>query len=128
MVAEVVPGAARERPGLDRLLDKLQPGDVLALVRLDRSLPHLIDVIRRIEGKGAGPQSFGDAIDTVTAGWRLIFHLVGAIGSSKRAQTVERSHAGLKEARKRGVKVGWPAKLTAVAMRAPWSGRASPGR
>lgn len=120
VVTKTVSGAAASRPVLDRLLATLGPGDVLMVVRLDRlgrSLPHLIEVVRAIEARGAGLQSLSEAIDTTTAGGRLIFHMMGALAEFERALIVERTQAGLAAARKRGVKVGRPGKLTAAAVR-----------
>ena len=120
IVTETVSGAASLRPVLDCLLTELGSGDVLIVVRLDRlgrSLPHLIEVVRTIEARGAGLRSLSEAIDTTTAGGRLIFHMMGALAEFERALIVERTQAGLAAARKRGVKVGRPGKLTAAAVR-----------
>lgn len=115
IVIEKVSGAASSRPQLDRLLSSLTQGDVLVVVRLDRlgrSLPHLIDVVRNLEGQGAGLLSLSEVIDTTTAGGRLIFHLMGALAEFERALIIERTQAGLAAARKRGAKIGRPAALS----------------
>jgi DNA invertase Pin-like site-specific DNA recombinase len=104
-----VSGASSTRPQLDKLLSSLTAGDVLVVVRLDRlgrSLPHLIEVVRTLEGQGAGLLSLSEAIDTTTAGGRLIFHLMGALAEFERALIIERTQAGLQAARKRGARVG----------------------
>jgi DNA invertase Pin-like site-specific DNA recombinase len=115
VVPDEVSGATTNRPKLDKLLARLGPGDVLVVVRLDRlgrSLPHLIDVVRTIEAQGAGLLSLSEAIDTTTAGGRLIFHLMGALAQFERTLIIERTQAGLQAARKRGAKVGRPRALT----------------
>jgi DNA invertase Pin-like site-specific DNA recombinase len=76
-------------------------------------LPHLIDVVQIIEARGAGLHSLSEAIDTTTAGGRLIFHLMGALAQFERTLIIERTQAGLQAARKRGAKVGRPRALTA---------------
>jgi len=117
IVTEKVSGASSSRPQLDKLLKGLGAGDVLVVVRLDRlgrSLPHLIDVVRELEGQGAGLLSLTEAIDTTTAGGRLIFHLMGALAEFERALIIERTQAGLLAARKRGVRVGRPAALSSA--------------
>uniref|UniRef100_UPI0003656D7B recombinase family protein n=1 Tax=Xanthomonas sp. SHU 308 TaxID=1591201 RepID=UPI0003656D7B len=46
-----VSGAASSRPGLDRAMARLRPGDTLAVWRLDRlgrSLPHLVQLLERL--------------------------------------------------------------------------------
>lgn len=115
VVSDEVSGAATKRPKLDELLARLGQGDVLVIVRLDRlgrSLPHLIDVVQTIEARGAGLHSLSEAIDTTTAGGRLIFHLMGALAEFERTLIIERTQAGLQAARKRGAKVGRPKVLT----------------
>ena len=115
VVSDEVSGAATKRPKLDKLLTRLMHGDVLVVVRLDRlgrSLPHLIDVVQTIEARGAGLHSLSEAIDTTTAGGRLIFHLMGALGQFERTLIIERTQAGLQAARKRGAKVGRPPALS----------------
>ncbi len=120
IITEKVSGAASKRPKLDNLLSSLQAGDTLTVYRLDRlgrSLPHLIEVIRQIEGQGAGFQSLSESIDTTTASGRLVFHMMGALAEFERSLIVERTQAGLTAARKRGVRVGRPPALTPAQVR-----------
>ena len=115
VVTDQVSGASAKRPKLDKLLAGLQAGDVLTVWRLDRlgrSLPHLIEVVRDLEGKGAHFQSLTEGIDTTTAQGRLTFHLMGALAEFERSLIIERTQAGLKAARSRGVRVGRPPALT----------------
>jgi len=117
VIVDQVSGAAVKRPKLDKLLTDLKPGDVLTVWRLDRlgrSLPHLIEVVRDLEGKGAHLQSLTEGIDTTTAQGRLTFHLMAALAEFERALIVERTQAGLQAAKKRGVVVGRPRRLTAA--------------
>lgn len=93
----------------------LSPGDVLAVWRLDRlgrSLPHLIEVLDGIGKAGAEFQSLSEAIDTTTAGGRLVFHMMGSLAEFERALIGERTKAGMKAAKRRGLHVGRPRKLT----------------
>lgn len=117
VVTDQVSGASAKRPKLDKLLSSLKSGDVLTVCRLDRlgrSLPHLIEVVRDLEGKGAHLQSLTEGIDTTTAQGRLTFHLMGALAEFERSLIVERTQAGLQAARKRGVRVGRPRSLTSA--------------
>jgi DNA invertase Pin-like site-specific DNA recombinase len=57
-----ISGATTKRPGLDEALIYLREGDVLVVWRLDRlgrSLPHLIETINLLEGKGIGLHEIG---------------------------------------------------------------------
>ncbi len=70
VVTEQISGASTKHPKLDKLLASLTAGDVLTVWRLDRlgrSLPHLIEVVRDLEAKGANFQSLTEGIDTTTA-------------------------------------------------------------
>jgi len=115
IVSEQISGASAKRPKLDKLLAKLAVGDTLTVWRLDRlgrSLPHLIEVVRGLDEKGAHFQSVTEGIDTTTPQGRLTFHLMGALAEFERSLIVERTQAGLAAARKRGVKFGRPKALT----------------
>ena len=64
-------GAKTARPGLDRALAWLRDGDTLVdrkLDRLDRSMPHLIETVQSLEGRGVGFHSLTEGIDTITSG------------------------------------------------------------
>ena len=117
VIVDQVSGASATRPKLDKLLAKIEAGDMLAVYRLDRlgrSLSHLIDVVGGLEAKGAGFQSLSENIDTTTAGGRLVFHLMGALAEFERSLIAERTQARLQAARKRGVRVGRPLALTSA--------------
>lgn len=110
-----VSGMALRRSGLDQALGRLGDGDILVVWRLDRlgrSLPHLIETIHLIGDKGAGFRSVTENIDTTTAGGRLYFHMMGALAEFERALIIERTRAGMKAAKARGVEVGRKRVLT----------------
>ena len=58
--------------------------------------------------RGCGFRSLTEAIDTTTAGGRLIFHIFGALAEFERSIIRERTMAGLDAARARGRKGGRP--------------------
>lgn len=112
---EGVSAVARERPGLSRALRRLKPNDVLVVWKLDRlgrSLVHLIEVIRSLRDGGIGFQSLQEQIDTTSAGGRFYFHMLAALAEFERELIVERTRAGIIAARRRGVRIGRPPKLT----------------
>jgi DNA invertase Pin-like site-specific DNA recombinase len=111
-----ISAVARERPGLKRALRRLKPGDVLIVWKLDRlgrSLGHLIEVITGLKDNEVGFRSLSEAIDTTTAGGRLIFHVMGALAEFERELIAERTRAGMGAAKRAGVRLGRPPKLTA---------------
>ena len=110
-----VSGAQADRPGLTAALARLQSGDVLVVWKLDRlgrSLIHLVQFLDGLGRKGAGFASLSEAIDTTTAGGRLVFHMLGALAEFERALIVERTRAGMAAAKRRGQHVGRPRKLS----------------
>ena len=109
MFTDTVSGASSERLGLTSVLAFLREGDVLVVWRLDRlgrSLPHLIEVVARLDARGIGFRSLTESIDTTTPSGRLIFHVFGAIGQFERDLIRERTRAGLSAAVARGRKGG----------------------
>jgi DNA invertase Pin-like site-specific DNA recombinase len=105
-------GSKTARPGLDKCLQALQPGDTLLVWRLDRlgrSIRHLIDLVEHLRERGVGFKSLCESIDTTTANGKLIFHIFTALAEFERDLIRERTKAGLTAARARGRKGGRPA-------------------
>ncbi len=108
---ETASGARRARPVLARLLAGLGPGDVLVVVRIDRlarSLGHLLEVIERLEARGAHFRSLGDPIDTTSPQGKFTLQVLGATAEFERALIRERTLAGLAAARAAGRTGGNP--------------------
>lgn len=113
--SERASGAVADRPALAELLGHVRDGDTVVVWRLDRlgrSLPHLIEIVQKLEAAGVGLRSLTEGIDTTTANGRLVFHLFGALAEFERELIRERTRAGLAAARARGRKGGRPAKLS----------------
>jgi len=111
---EKASGAQRERPELKAALDYVRDGDTLVVWKLDRlarSMKQLIETVEGLEEKGIGFRSLTEAIDTTTAGGKLVFHVFGALAEFERSIIRERTRAGLDAARARGRKGGRPTKL-----------------
>lgn len=102
-----VSGSRSERPGLTKCLLKLKAGDTLLVWRLDRlgrSMPHLVSVVTELKNKGIGFRSIQDgAINTTTASGELIFNIFASLAQFERELIRERTNAGLKSARARGM-------------------------
>ena len=102
---EQASGGNRARPVLARVLERVSKGDTLVVVRIDRlarSLSHLLDVIERLEAKGAFFRSIQDPIDTASPQGKFTLQVLGAAAEFERALIRERTKAGLASARNQG--------------------------
>ena len=105
----------KQRPELERMIDVIRTGDIVVIWKLDRlarSLSELIAVSEQIKNKGADLVSIDGYIDTTTAVGRMFFHITGAFAEFERNLIVERTKAGLAEAKARGVQFGRKKGLT----------------
>jgi len=113
---ETASGAKTDRAQLRRLVDKLDPGDVLMVTRLDRlarSTRDLLNTLAAITEKKAGFRSLGDAwADTTTAHGRLMLTVLGGLAEFERDLIRARTGEGRERARARGVKLGRKPKMT----------------
>jgi DNA invertase Pin-like site-specific DNA recombinase len=114
---EVASGAKIDRAQRRRLLESLAPGDVVTGTRLDRlarSTRDLLNTLAAItEKKKAGFRPLGDAwADTTTAHGRLMLTVLGGLAEFERDLIRTRTGEGRERAKRRGVKLGRPSKLT----------------
>ena len=112
-----ITGTARKRSGMARALKICTAGDVLIVWRLDRlgrSLGHLIELLSGLAARGVQFRSLTEHIDTTTPTGKLTFHMIGALAEFERALIVERTSAGLKAAKARGVRLGRKSSMTPV--------------
>ncbi|MBY0235261.1 MAG: recombinase family protein [Burkholderiaceae bacterium] len=103
------------RPELDKLLKKLNPGDVLIVYKIDRlarSLADLLRVLAEVTAAGASFKSLTEPIDTTTPAGRMLIQLLGSFAEFERAIIIERCSAGRAVAVQRGVRFGRPRSLT----------------
>ena len=108
-------GATTKRPALLRCLKALQDGDTLIVWKLDRlarSLRDLVTMLDDFHQRGIHFRSLTEDINTTTPGGRLIFHMFAALAEFERGLIIERTRAGMKAARARGVRPGPKPKLS----------------
>jgi len=104
-------GGNRARPVLARVLERVAQGDTLVVIRIDRlarSLSHLLEVIEKLEAKGAFFRSIEDPIDTASPQGKFTLQVLGAAAEFERALIRERTKAGLASARSQGRIGGHP--------------------
>ncbi|WP_331727436.1 recombinase family protein (plasmid) [Streptomyces sp. NBC_00161] len=108
-------GKNAEREELWKALDFLREGDTLvvpSLDRLGRSLQDLIAIVSGLRKRGVGFTSLHEALDTTTAGGRLVFHVFEALAEFIRELIVQGTNEGLDAARARGARLGRPPAMT----------------
>ena len=113
---EKASGVLRERPQLKAALDYVRAGDTLVVWKLDRlarSIKQLIETVEEMGERKIGLRSLTEAIDTTTAGGKLVFHVFAALAEFERGVIRERTKAGLEAARERGKLGGRPPALKA---------------
>jgi len=111
ILTEKMTGTKAERPQLNRLKDKIRPGDsivVESFSRLGRSTKDLIDLVNYFEEREVKLISVKENFDTTTAQGKLMMTVFQAFSQFERDLIVERTKEGLKSARARGRKGGRP--------------------
>jgi len=107
----------KQRLELEKLLAKLQPGDVVVVTKLDRLARSTLDLLRVIDqiGKaGAHFKSLGDSwADTTTPHGRLMMTVLAGIAEFERELIISRCADGRARAKADGVKFGRPSRLNA---------------
>jgi DNA invertase Pin-like site-specific DNA recombinase len=111
-----VSGAKTDRAQFRRVIEVLEPGDVLMVTRLDRlarSTRDLLNTLAAITAKKAGFRSIGDTrADTTTSHGRLMLTVLGGLAEFERDLIRARTGEGRERAKARGVKMGRKPKLT----------------
>lgn len=107
-------GAKEDRPALRQLLQdcrkrKVDVVVVWAMDRLARSLHQLLALIEEFQALGIDFVSYQQQMDTSTPTGRLTYQVLGAVAEWERSMLVERIKAGLRNAKKKGQKLGRPA-------------------
>lgn len=110
-----VSAVSRSRPQFAAALEMLRPGDTLVIWKMDRafrSLLHALQTLEELDSRNVHFHSLTDAIDTHTPMGRFAYQITNAFAELERALIAERTKAGIAAARRRGVNIGRPPKLT----------------
>jgi DNA invertase Pin-like site-specific DNA recombinase len=115
---EKATGARADRRELLRMLDRLAPGDVVTVTRIDRlarSTFDLFAIVKRIVDAGAQFRSLAEPwADTGTSTGRLMIAVLGGLADVERDLIRTRTAEGREHAQRRGQHMGRPSKLTAA--------------
>ncbi|MFE4198450.1 recombinase family protein [Paenarthrobacter sp. NPDC056912] len=102
---------AAERPGMKKLLDYAESGDIVVVWRVDRLGRSLIDVLNTVtllRGRGVELRSISDGIDPATTAGRLMLNMLATLAEYERELITERVNAGIAAARSSGTRFGRP--------------------
>ena len=111
---EGVSGAKKNRPELDRLLDGARRGHFDVIVvwkgdRLFRSLQHMVSTMTELAEWRVHYVSVTEAfVDTTTPTGKFLRNFFALLAEWERDTIIERSIAGVAEARRRGKRIGRP--------------------
>ena len=120
VVSETISGstAIAQRPGFMKLLDRLEPDDVLVVSKMDRLGRNAMDVSTTVDmlaklGVRVHCLALG-GVDLTSPAGRMTMNVINAVAQFERDQLIERTQAGLKRAKEGGATFGRPAALDAA--------------
>jgi len=102
---EKVSAKDMHRPELEKMLDFIREGDTVYVhdfSRLARSTKDLLDIVERIQEKGAHLISTKENLDTSTPTGKLMLTMIGAINEFERQNLLERQREGIAIAKSEG--------------------------
>lgn len=105
ILTEKISGTKADRPELNRLKDKLRPGDMVVVEsfsRLGRSTKDLIELVAYFEEREIKLLSIKENFDTSTPQGKLMMTVFQAFSQFERDLIVQRTKEGLNIARARG--------------------------
>ena len=113
---------AAQRPGFQRLLERMDEGDTLVVTKLDRIGRDSIDVqqtVERFQSEGIRlvVLQLGN-LDLTSSAGALMVKMLAAVADFERDLIIERTQAGQARARAAGTHMGRPAKTTSDQQRA----------
>lgn len=114
IVEETVSGStsASERKGFQKLLERMEAGDVLVVTKLDRLGRNAIDVqqtVQMLEAKGIRVHCLAlGGVDLTSAAGKMTMGVLAAVAEFERDLLIERTQAGLERAKKGGKTLGRP--------------------
>lgn len=106
---EQVSASSKKRPMLQAALNQCRKGDVFVTWKFDRvarSLEQLLRIVRELSERGVGFVSLSDHVDTTTPIGVLYMQMSGAFAQFELEVGKQRTRAGVKRAKERGVRFG----------------------
>lgn len=114
VITETISGStcAAERPEFQKLLERIEAGDVLLVTKLDRLGRNAMDVRSTVEllaSRGIRVHCLAlGGVDLTSAAGKMTMQVLGAVAEFERDLLIERTQAGLARAKAEGKKLGRP--------------------
>lgn len=119
VVEESISGSvsAKERPGFNKLLERMEHGDVLVVTKLDRLGRNAMDVRATVEqlsssGVRVHCLSLG-GVDLTSPAGKMTMQVIAAVAEFERDLLIERTQSGINRAKSSGKRFGRPPSLNA---------------
>jgi putative DNA-invertase from lambdoid prophage Rac len=113
-IEEVISGSveAKQRTGWNRLIERLESGDVLVVTKLDRLGRNAMDVRSTVEdlaAKGIRVHCLAlGGVDLASPAGKMTMQVISAVAEFERDLLIERTQSGLARAKADGKKLGRP--------------------
>lgn len=111
IMAEKISAKDTKRPVYQQLINRLEAGDTLVIVSIDRAFRNTMDALgeaEKLKARGVHFQILNLAIDTSSADGRLAYTVVAAVAQHERERISERVKQGQAIAKAKGVHIGRP--------------------
>ena len=118
IIVETVSGsvAIARRKGFSRLFEKMEPGDVLVVTKLDRLGRDAIDVsstVSKLESMGIRVHCLAlGGVDLTSSAGKMTMGVINVVAQFERDLLIERTQAGLTRAKAQGKILGRPPALS----------------
>ena len=119
LIEESISGsvAAKERPGFNKLIERLESGDVLVVTKLDRLGRNAMDVramVEHLSDSGVRVHCLAlGGVDLTSSAGKMTMQVIAAVAEFERDLLIERTQAGISRAKAAGKQFGRPPALNA---------------
>lgn len=112
---ETLSACSARRPVYERVLKRLQPGDMLVVWDLDRAFRSVVDALteaEKLRARGVHFQIANLSIDTSTPAGIFVYTMLSALAEFERRTLSQRTKEGMAAARRNGARIGRPRRLS----------------
>lgn len=109
ILSDKATGNNTKREGLQKLLDRVEPGDIILVTKLDRlgrDTAEMIDLINQFDQMQVSVRFLEDGISTEGNTGKMVITILSAVAESERLRILERTNEGRLEAKLKGIKFG----------------------